>query len=280
LQGAEGVETVAVIVHYGDPLVTNRCIESIYTQVARIVVVDNQGNYFQVPGTKLIKAGRNIGYGAGCNLGASHCIAEGYDKILFLNNDLVVGCDDFVKKVLQAFEDTGADIITSCLKTSEGRLVFTGASVDISGGSYRNTRPLKMYEKSDMVCGGAFAITVPAWKKLWLREDFFLYCEELDLAFRAKLKGMTCVCCRDVFVIHDDHVRWENSRARYYHARNLPTVMREYWGPSWLWYYWLYFLPVRIVYFAARGNLKCAASVARGALAYLRQERGQNAAIA
>src|ERR671919_2736508 len=75
-----------VIVAYraGDAL--TRCLASI-DEEAEIIVVDNGGDVGDVPGVEVIRPGENIGFAAGCNLGARH--ARG-DVLMFLNPDTVV----------------------------------------------------------------------------------------------------------------------------------------------------------------------------------------------
>jgi len=86
-----------VLVHYGAPGLTRRCLESLAAREPEphaVVVVDHG------PGTGLAEAlagthpcltilanRANPGFGAGCNQGAVHAFAEGAEAVWFLNND-------------------------------------------------------------------------------------------------------------------------------------------------------------------------------------------------
>jgi GT2 family glycosyltransferase len=76
--------------------VTRRCIESLQTHTPEpheLVLVDNGSTdgtleYLRsLSGAVVIENGRNLGFGAGCNLGIAASVGE---RILLLNNDVVV----------------------------------------------------------------------------------------------------------------------------------------------------------------------------------------------
>src|ERR1700720_2437417 len=94
-RAAAAERTTAVIVHYGPWATTRRTLESLQRHAPGIEVriVDNGGE--PVPreverevDVRLLSAGRNLGYGAACNLGARGSQRE---WLLFLNNDVEIG---------------------------------------------------------------------------------------------------------------------------------------------------------------------------------------------
>ncbi|MEO8431354.1 MAG: glycosyltransferase family 2 protein [Acidobacteriota bacterium] len=84
-------ETAAVVVHYGGWEPTRRCVASLRSTApeASILVVDNdeEGRAPSDLGAPVVQSPGNVGYGAGCNLGASRSTG---DLLLFLNNDVEV----------------------------------------------------------------------------------------------------------------------------------------------------------------------------------------------
>jgi GT2 family glycosyltransferase len=262
-----------VIVHYGDPEVTRRCIDSIRSQCDKIIVVDNHGNFTTYKDVEVIMTENNEGYGPGCNIGARVLAWHGCDKFLFLNNDLTIEQPNFFKLLESAFEESKADIVSACIKTPEGRYSYTGAAIDVTGGTF-DTKPSGFkYVETEIITGNCFAITADAFERVKFREDFFMYCEDLDFSIRAKAAGLKSVCAQYLYAVHKDHLHQASQLARYYHTRNLPYVMVEYSGRWWLLYYFLYFIPVRVVYFAIKFKFISALAVVFGACAYLKGEK-------
>ncbi|MGH9367658.1 MAG: glycosyltransferase family 2 protein, partial [Thermoanaerobaculia bacterium] len=81
-------DVAAIVVHYGPWPSTERTLRSIQETAPHVpaVVVDNSASAGSVPpGVRLLSPGRNLGYGAACNLAAREV---GGDFLLFLNNDV------------------------------------------------------------------------------------------------------------------------------------------------------------------------------------------------
>lgn len=82
----------AVVVHYGSWEPTRRAVSALVRNAsgAKILVVDNGPGTAAPPpdlGVPVASPGRNLGYGAACNLGASRLASE---MLLFVNNDVEV----------------------------------------------------------------------------------------------------------------------------------------------------------------------------------------------
>jgi GT2 family glycosyltransferase len=247
-------------------------------QSQHIVVIDNSGDLpLDIFGVTVIKPGGNIGYGAACNIGYKSL--PPCEAVLFLNNDLVLEDSEFIQKVRANFEESGADIMSACVRTPEGTWVYRGAYLNMRGGSaVKHTNGVK-YVQCDLIAGTSFTVRAQAWEKLWFREDLFLYFEEQDFSFRAKALGLTHVCAQNLVVVHEHHTRGWACMPRYYLTRNAAIVMSAYLGRAWLLYYFFYFVPVRVCFYFMRGRIKYAMSVIRGAIAYTKGERGANARI-
>lgn len=91
---------MVVLVHFGDPAPTRRCLQSLARQESfphRVIVVDHgpgdglagalSGLH---PNLLVLPSHQNPGFGAGCNLGATRAFADGTAGVWFLNNDAVL----------------------------------------------------------------------------------------------------------------------------------------------------------------------------------------------
>jgi GT2 family glycosyltransferase len=265
-----------VIVHYGEIETTHKCINSLRDQCDKIVVVDNHGNFRTYQqGVVVIQSVFNIGYGGGCNIGARYLILEGYSHILFLNNDLTIEQPDFINRIERAFIESVADIISPCIKSKDGIYSYTKARINMSGGRFDRKLHGGKYVETEIIAGNCFAVTADAFLRVMFREDFFMYCEDLDFSIRAKAAGLKSVCDQYLYAVHKDHLRQASSLARYYHTRNIPYVMTKYVGGWWLIYYFAWFVPVRVIYFLFKLKPWSALAVVLGVLGYIPGEKGK-----
>ncbi|HJV47632.1 MAG TPA: glycosyltransferase family 2 protein [Holophagaceae bacterium] len=89
-----------VLVHYGDPAATKRCLRSLALHEPSphmaIVVDHGPGPDLALalegvhPALRILSAHENPGFGAGCNLGAEEAFRQGAECVWFLNNDAVI----------------------------------------------------------------------------------------------------------------------------------------------------------------------------------------------
>jgi GT2 family glycosyltransferase len=166
----------------------------------------------------------NIGYAAGNNLGAAWLLETGADVIWILNPDtrLVGGSLAAMAEICAAGERVVA--ATFDAETSGpgvGALnLWTGQSgrasaLDCPGGT-----------RVSYVSGHSLALTRQAWIELnGLSEDYFLFYEEADLAFRSSRKGIPMMVIPGMMVKHIGGTTTgvtkdlrAKSRVAYYHA--------------------------------------------------------------
>lgn len=193
-----------IIVNYNSGGVLARCIKSLVeTNLTNleIVVVDNAStdgsledirNFF--PQVRWIISPKNLGFGGACNLGAR----AGKEKYLaFLNPDTVV-TPGWLDALIAALEDdpkTGLVTPKILLLPTPDRINTCGNDVHISGltlcrgmGSTQNEFNQK--EPVEAVSGAAFVIRRKLFEQLGgFDESFFLYMEDTDLSWRARLAG-------------------------------------------------------------------------------------------
>jgi GT2 family glycosyltransferase len=199
------VPTISVIVvtHNGRRWLED-CLRSVLAQdgcAFEVVLVDNCSSDESValvqhrfPEVRILPLSENQGFAGGNNAGAR--VARG-DLLVFLNNDTVVE-PGWLRALTDALErDPGAGLTTS-------RIVFLHEpdTVDSAGDGYlRAGGGFKRHhgasagavQTSDCpfsACGAGFAIRRALFDELGgFDEDLFLVYEDIDLSYRARLRG-------------------------------------------------------------------------------------------
>jgi GT2 family glycosyltransferase len=221
-----------IVVAYNSSADLPACIESILPQLRRgdqLVVVDNGSSdgsadlvRLRYPQAHLV-CSLNGGYGAGCNVGAASARGE---QLVFLNPDTVLH-RGALAALVQPIEQ-GADILTTACVVMIGRpdLINTcGNTMHYTGLTYcrGGGRPRAEYASAavvDAISGAAFAISRAAFEQLGGFDDmFFMYVEDTDLSWRARLSGRVCLYIPEAVVEHDYHQAYTPSKA-YYLERN------------------------------------------------------------
>jgi N-acetylglucosaminyl-diphospho-decaprenol L-rhamnosyltransferase len=221
-----------VTLNYNKSHLTVACLASLHTQFANeladneieVIVVDNASpdgsaqslreeikkqNYKNV---HLIANTENAGFGKGCNLGAKS--AKG-DFILFLNNDTIVKDTGILSMAKYMQEHTEVSVLGGQLSNLDG-------SKQPSVGSFYT--PVKVFllllglqrygivdknpdtiSRVDWVKGGLLMIRKNAFALLCgFDENIFMYTEDMELCYRAKLKGLGVYFYPDVHVLHQE----------------------------------------------------------------------------
>jgi GT2 family glycosyltransferase len=197
---------IVVAYQSGDALA--RCLESLAGE--NVIVVDNDAD--------------NVGFGAGCNRGARQTDA---DILVFVNPDTVVQ-PGAVEALARALDAPDAGIVQARLRLFQQPelLNSSGNVVHVSGlawpGGYGEradtlTRPREIGYAS----GAAFAIRADVFRELGgFTEEFFLYQEDLELCWRARLHGLRVLVVPDADVLHDYVLERPGRQKEYYLERN------------------------------------------------------------
>lgn len=74
-----------VIVHYGDPMITHKCVMSIPDNIDQFVI-DNNGNYTVIANEIVIRPGSNLYYWGAIKYGLMYL---DYEYLFFTNNDII-----------------------------------------------------------------------------------------------------------------------------------------------------------------------------------------------
>ena len=279
-----------IIVNYNGGAMLERCIEALGRQTFRdfrTVVVDNassdgsaDGLEERHPGVELVRAGENLGFAAGNNLGVRH--AAGAEWIALLNPD-AYAAPDWLARLMQAAASSGFDFFGCRMRLADTPHLLDGTAdvYHVSGLAWRRDHG------APVISGAARAEEIfgpCAAAALYRRADFeavggfdesyFCYFEDVDLAFRLRLAGLRCAYVPEAVVDHvSSGISGRRSDFATYHGhRNLVwTYVKDM--PALL--FWLY-LPmhlvanlVAIVVCARRGQLRVVLRAKRDALAGL-----------
>ncbi len=208
-----------VIVNWNAGHLLYECVESIIhhggTSVSKIIVVDNNSSDDSIafidslPEVDLIQAHENLGFGKACNLGARHCDSA---FVLFLNPDARI-YPHTLKSVLGFMGETGNLNVGICgvqLENENGEIARSNSRFPSATGLLSHSAglsklvpilgaPMSEWDHSstkvvDQVIGAFFLVRRHLFDTLdGFDEQFFVYYEEVDFAFRAKRLGWSSV---------------------------------------------------------------------------------------
>jgi len=196
-----------------------------------IILVDNassDGSADHVrrafPQVRLYRSARNLGFGAGANLGARQARGR---YLAFLNPDTLVA-PGWLEALLQALEDEPRAALATpqiLLLQDRERTNTRGNEIHISGltlcrGMGMPRQDGAEPEEVSAVSGAAFVARRDVFDALsGFDEAFFLYMEDTDLSWRARLAGHRCLYVPRSVVWHDYTLRFGPQKT-FYQERN------------------------------------------------------------
>lgn len=194
-----------IVLNHNGLNVIDRCLRSLVKQnfpkeKYEILVVDNasrdgslsvvQKNFGSV---QILRSNWNRGYASGANFGALH--SKG-DVLVFLNNDVKLS-EEWLKNMTAVLEQKGSAIVGSKifiddrlerLNQAGGKITLLGSGIDI--GLYTSDRGPYEIVPVGYVSGAALMVPRRLFAQLGgFDEDYFMYCEDVDLCWRAWLAG-------------------------------------------------------------------------------------------
>jgi GT2 family glycosyltransferase len=201
--GAGMMDPVAglVIVHFGDPEPTLRCLASVAADGSRIerrvVVVDNSGN-MDAGGfgtdARLLTRPENPGFGAAANLGLDSVDRDHRCSLyLVLNNDAMLA-SGFIDAAAGALE-VGVGAAGGPIQEpgEPSRLWYAGGRINFLTGTAwqrRSAAAASRRREVGFIPGTAVAIAPRAWREVGgFDPRFFLYNEDVDLCLRLRRAG-------------------------------------------------------------------------------------------
>ncbi len=239
-----------VIVDYKSGPHLQRCITALEAQTDRdfeVVIVDNACPEGAARALRLTDdrfevatSPDNTGFAGGCNFGARKARA---DWIITLNPDASPAPDWIAEMKAASLRHPKFDMLGATLFTDE-----TPARVDGFGDAYSwfgiawrsgHGQSLDLLPKNDCEvfapCGAASAYRRSLFEALGgFDEAFFCYLEDIDLAWRARIRGSACMQVRRARTVHVGSVSTADDPSfRVYHstrngwrmmARNAPVL--------------------------------------------------------
>lgn len=205
-----------VILNFNGKKYLDDCITSVLAQTFRdyeVIIVDNGSSdgsveYLetQYPWVKVVKNRENLGFAEGTNTGIRQAKGE---YILTLNNDTRMD-NRFLECLIRVMKsDGGVGICAPKMIFCDNRINSAGICISRSGAAWDRgmSEPDKgQYDSQQEVfgsCAGAALYRREMLEEIGLfDEDFFLYMEDVDLAFRGRLAGWKCFYVPDAKVHH------------------------------------------------------------------------------
>lgn len=207
-----------VLVNFNGGDAIQKCLTALHVQTRphSVTVVDNASTdgslraiATRFPRVTLVPLRRNVGFARAANIGALHTSTS--DVLVLLNPDTMPR-PDFVEQIVAPLE------LDSRLGAVAGTLVFTSRPDIIASagiGVHRNGVAVdacigqRMKQQRGLqpvfgASGGAVAYRTAAFIDAGgFCESFFMYLEDVDLAWRLRLRGWEAVSSLDAVATHD-----------------------------------------------------------------------------
>lgn len=215
------VRLSAIVVNFRRPELLRECLRSLATALERVegatelVVVDNgsaDGSNDLVraefPGATLVALERNRGFGGGVNAGLERSSGE---FVLLLNNDATVEPEAIAE--LLGVAETAADVgsVAAQMRFADRPETINSAGIGIDrlGVAYDRLlgAPTSASEREPVEVFGASG-GAALWRRSALEsvgcfyEPFFVYLEDVDVAWRARMRGWRALYAPGAIVYH------------------------------------------------------------------------------
>jgi GT2 family glycosyltransferase len=211
----------AVVVSYQQRDLLRSCLESLREAVRvvedgqEIIVVDNgssdgSGDMMrkEFPEVRLIELPENAGFAGGVSVGIQH--AKG-DWILCVNNDATVA-PDAIEHLLHAAESGGDEIgsVAAQMVFADQPGIINSAGIVVDRLGVASDRllgePVRASEQTPVevfgTSAGAGLYRRSMLEEVPFDETFFAYLEDVDVAWRARMRGWRCVYVPAAVVRH------------------------------------------------------------------------------
>jgi GT2 family glycosyltransferase len=184
----------------------------------RILVVDNNSSddslaavrALSCPLVEVIEMGRNVGFAAANNHAVG--LLHGYDWVTLLNPDAIASPEWLESLAAGVVKYPLAKSFASRMMSLDQPWIVDGAGdcYHVSGAVWRRFHGATFDDVDALrdtlvfgACGGAVLYHRRAFLDIGgFDEEFFCYCEDIDLAFRMQLRGWECRYIHNAVVLH------------------------------------------------------------------------------
>jgi hypothetical protein len=228
-----------VVVSWNGRSWLDRCLGSLLAldpAPAEIILVDNASSDDTVeyvkrayPHVVVVALGRNLGFAGGNNAGARRASAR---YLAFLNNDAEAERSWLARLIAPADADPTVGLVTSRIVFMDRPQIIDSAGDGYlrCGGAFKRDHGQAGGENPGApaevfgACGAGFLIRRELFEALGgFDERFFMVYEDVDLSYRARLRGARCIYAPDALVRHagSASIGAVSSPQVYYGQRNL-----------------------------------------------------------
>jgi GT2 family glycosyltransferase len=208
---------VCVVLNWNGWRDTIPCIESLTVQdypALHVLVVDNASTDDSVeriraafPQTELLRADANLGFAAGCNLGAHLALERGAAFVWLLNNDTIAPPDTLTKLVAAA-SDPKTGMVGTVLRYAHNPAEIQawggGSMLRWIGYATHYLAPSPLGANTFLTFASVLLRRELLETAGLLDEGFFMYFEDADLCFRARAEGWDFSVAPDTAVLHKE----------------------------------------------------------------------------
>lgn len=279
----------AIVLMYGEEEETAACIESLVAQShteLTVLLVDNKSEdgsgariRSRFPAIQYLDTGANLGYTGGNNRGIERALAMGADHVFVLNNDTVLE-PTCIARLLECAEgrDGVGMVAPKILYFDDPTLIwYAGGDHSITKGLGDHRRQLERdnggagVEEITFVTGCAFLMPAAVARQMaGFSEDFFLYCEDVELSLRVRHAGYRLYYEPAARLYHKEP-RASNPTAFQIRLRdrNRRRVVRRHYSAFDKVRFMAWFYPTRVarfIQYAVRGDWPRARAIVAGAI--------------
>jgi GT2 family glycosyltransferase len=234
-----------IVVHFGEPFITARCIAGLCQSPFApdmVIIVDHAAVPFVADSSyasrcKVVRSGVNTGYGAGFNEGLRALKTVGIqdsDVVVCMNNDISVG-EQMMGQLREWWRQQTKSVLAG------PRLM----AISLLTGRAQNFLGMMRLPYVD----GAFvSARYSVWRSLGgMPADYFLYCEDALLSWRALRANISLQAIPGLAITHAQSVETDSDQKTYYLVRNgarllseeAPGLWKNWWrGVNWLRLLW------------------------------------------
>jgi len=243
------IRASVIVVTYNSITYLAPCLESILSQLSsadELIVVDNGSSdgsadvvAEQYPHACLFRA-ENTGYAGGNNFGAAQARGEYF---VILNPDTVLALGALKALLAPLQEQTDIALTTPCIvhrdrpdiiNTCGNTMQYTGLTY--CRGAGRSRHEYAESAEVDAVSGAAFAIRSSVFKELGgFDETFFMYVEDSDLSWRARLAGYRCFYVANALVMHDYQPTYSQAKSFYVDRNRHLMLLKNLRRVTYMW---------------------------------------------